>query len=227
MHRTPLINQADGRVLSVSAQYLKNRCSQDYQTFVPKWVLKTHIFWGQRSRARVTKTLLWGSLHSCECWLQLQLSCIIVRDISNSLGKMRDFTVEFWKYAKFHVKFMEGVWEIHGHFTGPTAVISNCYFNANWKICRIAHVWTMNKYYGIIAINVLSRDSESLFYSDNPSFKFLAMMTWFAKLLVDSLWRCGALTVVYWLMLLSVSTLLVGTDKYCCARRLSNRNNNQ
>jgi len=41
------------------------------------------------------------------------------------------------------------------------------------------------------------------------------MITWFAKLLADSLWRYGALTLVYWLTLLLASTLLVGTDKYC------------
>jgi len=59
----------------------------------------------------------------------------------------------------------------------------------------------MNIYYCYKCIK--SRLKESLFYSDDPSFKFLAMMTWFAKLLVDSLWRCGALTVAYWLTLLS------------------------
>ena len=32
---------------------------------------------------------------------------------------MRDFAVAFLKCAKFHGKFMEGVWEIHGKFTGP------------------------------------------------------------------------------------------------------------
>jgi len=31
------------------------------------------------------------------------------RDQSNSREKMRDFTVEFLKYAKFHGKFTEGV----------------------------------------------------------------------------------------------------------------------
>jgi len=39
-------------------------------------------------------------------------------------------------------------------------------------------------------------------------FEFFAMITWFVKLFVDSLWRCGTLTVVYWLTLLSASTLL-------------------
>ena len=43
---------------------------------------------------------------------------------------MRDFTVKFLKCAKFHGKFMEGVWEIRRKFTGPTAVISRCYVNA-------------------------------------------------------------------------------------------------
>jgi len=47
------------------------------------------------------------------------------------MGKMRDFTVEFLKCTKFHEKFTEGVREIHGKFTGPTAVISRCYVNAN------------------------------------------------------------------------------------------------
>jgi len=44
---------------------------------------------------------------------------------------MHDFTVEFLKYAKFHGKFMEGVSEIHGKFTGSTAVNSRYYVNAN------------------------------------------------------------------------------------------------
>jgi len=33
----------------------------------------------------------------------------ISRDQPNSREKMRDFTVEFLKYAKFHGKFTEGV----------------------------------------------------------------------------------------------------------------------
>ena len=41
-------------------------------------------------------------------------SCQINRDHPNSREKMRDFTVEFLKCAKFHGKFTEGVWEIHG-----------------------------------------------------------------------------------------------------------------
>ena len=52
------------------------------------------------------------------------------RDQPNSLEKMRDFTVEFLKFAEIHEKFTEGVWEIHGKFTCPTAVISRCYVNA-------------------------------------------------------------------------------------------------
>ena len=52
-------------------------------------------------------------------------------DQPNSREKMRDFTVELLKCAKFNGKFTEGVWEIHKKFTGPTAVISRCYANAN------------------------------------------------------------------------------------------------
>jgi len=43
---------------------------------------------------------------------------------------MRNFMVEFLECAKFHGKFTEGVWEIHGKFTGTTAVISRRYVNA-------------------------------------------------------------------------------------------------
>ena len=59
------------------------------------------------------------------------LYMVIFRDQPNSRGKMRDFAVDFLKCAKFHGKFTEGVWEIHGKFTGPKAVILRCYVNAN------------------------------------------------------------------------------------------------
>ena len=62
---------------------------------------------------------------------QLGLGCPVTRDQPNSREKMRDFTIEFLKCAKFHGKFTEGVWKIHGKFTGPTAVISRCYVHAN------------------------------------------------------------------------------------------------
>jgi len=39
---------------------------------------------------------------------------VIGRDQPNSRRKMRDFTGCFWKYAKFHGKFTEGVSEIRG-----------------------------------------------------------------------------------------------------------------
>jgi len=51
----------------------------------------------------------------------------ISRDQPNSREKMRDFTVEFLKYAKFHGKFTEEFEK----FTGFRAVILRCYFNAN------------------------------------------------------------------------------------------------
>jgi len=62
--------------------------------------------------------------------INLDADWSIVRNQPNSREKMRDFMVEFLKCAKFHGKFMEGVWEIHGKFTGPTAVISRCYVDA-------------------------------------------------------------------------------------------------
>ena len=65
---------------------------------------------------------------------------------------MHDFTVEFLKCAKFHGKFMEGVREIHGKFTGPTAVISRCYVNANEEICRIAHLKFLNNEYLLLLL---------------------------------------------------------------------------
>ena len=34
---------------------------------------------------------------------------VVARDQPNSQEKMRDFTIEFLKCAKFHGKFMEGV----------------------------------------------------------------------------------------------------------------------
>jgi len=52
---------------------------------------------------------------------------MITRDQPNSREKMRDFTVEFLKCAKFHGKFTEGDWENLRKFT---AVISRCYVNA-------------------------------------------------------------------------------------------------
>jgi len=60
----------------------------------------------------------------------LPLGQPMCRDQPNSREKMRDFMVEFLKCAKFHGKFTEWVWEIHGKFTGRTAVISRCYVNA-------------------------------------------------------------------------------------------------
>ena len=39
---------------------------------------------------------------------------LLTRDQPNSREKVRDFMVEFVKCAKFHGKFTEGVWEIHG-----------------------------------------------------------------------------------------------------------------
>ena len=62
-----------------------------------------------------------------ESWYNMPIH----RDQPNSRGKMRDFTVEFLKCAKFDGKFTEGVREIHGNFTGPTAVTSRCYVNVN------------------------------------------------------------------------------------------------
>ena len=41
----------------------------------------------------------------------------MTRDQPNSREKMRDFTVEFIKCAKFYRKFTEGVWEIHGPYS--------------------------------------------------------------------------------------------------------------
>jgi len=67
---------------------------------------------------------------------------------------MRDFTVEFGKYAKFHGKFTKGVWEIHGHFTGPTAVISSCHVMQTKRFVEIEqHI--SEQWIFIIAINVL------------------------------------------------------------------------
>ena len=50
----------------------------------------------------------------------VSVQLVITRNQPNSPDKMRNFTVEFLKCAKFH-----------GKFTGPTAVISRCYVDAN------------------------------------------------------------------------------------------------
>ena len=73
---------------------------------------------------------LWSLTSQSQKWI-VSCPCRMNRDQPNSREKMRNFTVEFLKCAKFHGKFTEGVWEIHGKFTGPTAVISRCYVNAN------------------------------------------------------------------------------------------------
>ena len=44
--------------------------------------------------------------------------------------KMRDFTVEFLKCAKFHGKFTEGVEKFTDNSRAAPAVISRCYVNA-------------------------------------------------------------------------------------------------
>jgi len=44
----------------------------------------------------------------------VMLCLLRIRDQPNSREKMRDFTVDFLKCSKFHGKFTEGVWEIHG-----------------------------------------------------------------------------------------------------------------
>ena len=58
----PCLRQTWVRFLSafvcLSTQYLKNRSSEDQQTWhrhFPLWVLETHLFWHQRSRVKVTR----------------------------------------------------------------------------------------------------------------------------------------------------------------------------
>ena len=51
----------------------------------------------------------------------------MTRDQPNSREKMRDFTVEFFNVPNF----TENSRKEFEKFTGPTAVISRCYVNAN------------------------------------------------------------------------------------------------
>ena len=50
----------------------------------------------------------------------------ISRDQPNSREKMHDFTIEFLKCAKFHGKFTEGVWKIHGPHSRYFEVLCQC-----------------------------------------------------------------------------------------------------
>ena len=71
---------------------------------------------------------------------QMVSTNVIFRDQPNLREKIRDFTVEFLKCAKFHGKFTEGV---HGKFTGitgPTAVISRCYMLMQTKKSVEQHI---------------------------------------------------------------------------------------
>jgi len=71
------------------------------------------------------------------------------RDQPNSWRKMRDFTGCFWKYAKFHGKFMEGVSEIHEKFTGPQTLFQGAMLMQTEKSVEqyICNFWTTNIYY--------------------------------------------------------------------------------
>ena len=70
-----------------SAWYLKNRCSQDHQTWpihVPRWVLEAHLLQHQKVIAQGHESIKHcrrGSLHSCECWLLLVCSAFSTQTV--------------------------------------------------------------------------------------------------------------------------------------------------
>ena len=87
-----------------SARYLKNRCSSDHQTShinVPRWVVETRLFWGQRSRLRVTKTLsawvfalLWVlASSSCNVTLGWRHAVVTVLVVIVMFGQQRQLWV--------------------------------------------------------------------------------------------------------------------------------------
>jgi len=70
------------RRLSVRLVFPHDILKTDHQTwhiYVPRRVKKIHLFWGQKVKGQDNesqKQCRRGSLHSCECWLFLVLSCI-------------------------------------------------------------------------------------------------------------------------------------------------------
>ena len=90
----------------------------------PNWISKNYF--------PVHDWYIVSPAHCSESLTTLWQSCaLMARDKLYSREKMHNFTTEFLKCAKFHGKFTQGVWEIHGKFTGPTAVILRCCVNAN------------------------------------------------------------------------------------------------
>jgi len=67
----------------VRTTHVKNRCMQDHQirhANVPRWVLETHLCWGDKVKGQgcqSQKQCRRGSLISCECWF-LWFICIFL-----------------------------------------------------------------------------------------------------------------------------------------------------
>jgi len=72
-----------GVCLSVLAWNLKNQCNWDHQawrTNVPRWVLKTRLFLGQKVKGRESQKQCWrGLLHSYEILLLIYYSVLVTK----------------------------------------------------------------------------------------------------------------------------------------------------
>lgn len=111
--------------------------------------------------------LLVQKASSSDCWIGIDL-------INGENVPFDGVGWEFWKYAQFHGKFMERVWNSCGNFIGPLGHYSKCYMTVYSRKCclvlihsRFVILLSVSKcHFIVVRSHALLMHSMSFSYND-------------------------------------------------------------